>query len=84
MSEMVERVAKAIAMHWGCAPQTYDLNPDVRKDWAGYARAAIEAMREPTPNMILAGMETDAEMTAIAYRAMIDAALKEPASAVVK
>lgn len=50
MSEMVERVAKAIG-----AEIPINAAPDV---WIGVARAAIEAMWEPTEAMVIAGAET--------------------------
>lgn len=78
MTEMVERVARAIAGEdytgfWG--------------DWIDEARAAIEAMREPTPAACVAGGSAytvasggspDGGLDALvpAYRAMIDAALE--------
>lgn len=77
MSEsMVERVAKAIrdceASHDGSLP------------WIEHcARAAIEAMREPTQAMLDAGDEYDMQFVDEGgypweyYRVMIDAALKE-------
>jgi hypothetical protein len=43
--------------------------------WEGYARAAIEAMKEPTAAMMADGVIQDA--TIDKYRAMISAALKE-------
>jgi hypothetical protein len=71
MSEMVERVA--LIMRAACA------QPDT---WENRARAAIEAMREPTEAMIAASnREWDGRMShrsSGAWRAMIDAALAEP------
>lgn len=81
MNEMVERVMKAItdaapAGRWGAAVVT-----------EAQARAAIEAMREPTDDMCRAGcrsifQEPDAEWHAIGvmgegWQAMIDNALGE-------
>jgi hypothetical protein len=67
MPEMIERVARAIARELGeggDAVEYYDI-----------ARAAIEAMREPTPEML------PAEMYEKTYRhiwqKMISAALRE-------
>lgn len=72
MSEMVERVARAVAefneFSWEHCAQSH---------WIDLARAAIEAMREPTEEMIRVGVKYDhecAEADGI-YRAMIDAAL---------
>lgn len=74
MSEdMVERVGKAIEAAWDSGCGFDDL-----------ARAAIEAMRTPTPAMLMAGRKRiAADMlgehcgpdTEKAYQAMIDAAL---------
>jgi hypothetical protein len=75
MSEMIERVALAI-----CG----DDNPaNVLAIHKTRARAAIEAMREPTDAMSAVGceipqwdQETADDGAAAVYRAMIDAALK--------
>lgn len=75
MSEMVERMAKAL-LEVGCDEPNLD-------DYRDMARAAIEAMREPTAVMIAAGDEvipdnaTYEDNAANAYRSMIDAALKD-------
>ena len=65
MSNMVERVARAIAadinqhqLDVGFAMEA-DFNGDLQKDWFLYistARAAIAAMREPSEAMIEAGV----------------------------
>jgi len=81
MSEMIERVRVALQKH-----QTV-----YGPDYEGMARAAIEAMREPTDRMTLAGAEgvnlkgegrwtvdigqIDSDDAELAYRAMISAAL---------
>ncbi len=72
MTDMVERVARAIA----------ECEVDLVKD--GYppvARAAIEAMMEPTPDMLKAGLTADHAMYECAepetvYQAMLRAALE--------
>lgn len=74
MSEMVERVASAIfeTIHYDC-------------DGAGFlsreaARAAIEAMREPTDAMINPGCDAAVNSggnSILVWRAMIDAAINE-------
>jgi hypothetical protein len=79
MSEMVERVAKALN----------EISLEFQEETAElYARAAIEAMREPTPAMMKFGAE-DCGTTDLAstedfefhygevWRSMIDAALNE-------
>ena len=80
MSEMIDRVAAAIdaageyACHDGKLPAHEDMMDKL-------SRAAIEALREPTPAMLHAawksnwqGLSHDIAITA--WRAMIDEALK--------
>lgn len=68
MSEMIERVARAICVAMGHDPDgpSSDVyvegDPDAGTSWAGYrnaARAAIEAMREPTDEMSYAGFQVN-------------------------
>jgi hypothetical protein len=69
MTSMVEKVARAI-----CAKE----EPDGLGNWKFYtdhARAAIEAMMEPTDHMLLLLVNT-ATIASI-YRSMITSALKE-------
>lgn len=66
MSEMIERVAKAIGIAVG-------ENMQASKMWNEAAKAAIEAMREPTEEMKKDQMKICIEE----YKSMIDAALKE-------
>ena len=81
MSEMIERIARALAKEEGYA---YDPLP-----YNARARAAIEAMREPTEEMKRAGCKepiyqcwgrngefTDDESAGDIFTLMIDAALK--------
>lgn len=78
MNEMIERVAKAIGTKV-MGEQSINLNEA--------AKAAIAAMREPTPDMNIAGgiawsnalpkAGTYVDNAAAGYQAMIDAALKE-------
>lgn len=70
MSEMVERVARAIA-------EDQDGMEDYWDAYVNAARAAIAAMREPTDKMIEASLD-DAwtAHTRQLYQRMIDAALK--------
>lgn len=76
MSEMVERVAQAIA---GAVPYTDELPPDgwQKETWLLACRtmagAAIEAMREPTDEMVYALGFKDGPLQA--WTVMIDAAL---------
>ena len=79
MSEMIERVARAI---WKKADEQY-LGTEKMEDCDAIARAAIEAMREPTMEMIAAGAHgsgEDSDRVAIgAWKEMIDAALSAEA-----
>ena len=94
MAEMVERVARAIyeastLVMGDDAPDDWaDIGPDhdkARAEWAKLARAAIEAMREPTNEMTVVGWKFAETRDAILgngeidalWRAMIDAALAE-------
>lgn len=93
MSEVIERVARAICakLHAGdFAREAPTLDAYVSVAWRSYspaARAAIEAMREPTEGVVAAILpvmptpyEKDAARAAIVrdYGIMIDAALKDP------
>jgi hypothetical protein len=86
MSEMIDRVAKAICgasgMRWD------DMLSGARDQFRRDARAAIEAMREPTEAMVKAAQEETychswssrgehIEDPEVAWTAMIDAALGE-------
>lgn len=102
MSEMIERVARAlIETQIRTANELFKISDprrvraeeqiiaSVETGWRMNekdARAAIEAMREPTLEMVLAGLNCDAwadnegnavEMLSGTFTAMIDAALKE-------
>ena len=85
MSEMVERVARSL-YHAHSRNKPYDiLQPEFQRQYEKQARAAIEAMREPTEAMeeagFQAGHEGDGEWEyaspASTYTAMIDAALSQ-------
>lgn len=84
MDDMIEKVARAIcaSMHdefnqWG------ELDSEEKDAFMGGARAAIEAMRQPTAFMADSGDEIFRSILAPRYytipvwRSMIDAALKE-------
>jgi len=100
MTTMIEQVARAIYAKEGNTmrdpgqdfrPMTLDDEPeDARAIYFEYARAAIEAMRKPTPKMLSAagkalspGRRPTEEWISVnakhgvRYRAMIDAALEE-------
>ena len=92
-SEMVERVARAI---WDARESSFPARLRVRfedrltSEVFDMARAAIEAMREPTEAMMVAGGKVDVghawcaagerivdDSAGDVYRGMIDAALKD-------
>jgi hypothetical protein len=75
MSEMIERVARALcSLDWGSLPEG---GGPVFEIYFRQARAAIEAMREPTEGMVLAAIRADADdMPFAQWRAMIDEVLK--------
>jgi hypothetical protein len=76
MIKMIERVARALCEADG---QQYDAGHfgTLRDCYRWEARIAIEAMREPTKGMVLAGIRSDADdFPHAVWRAMIDAALK--------
>jgi hypothetical protein len=67
MSEMIDRVERAMMK----ATRSRDNEPD------NIARAIIEAMRVPTPEMLLAAQQQPGQQTyENIWQAMIDAALK--------
>jgi len=88
MSEMVERVAEA--MWWQLAQKVPGLDrsswaiaavhpsDEPQEHWRTLARAAIEAMREPTDAIMLAAFEPDGEVefARAVWKTMIDEALK--------
>lgn len=76
---MVERVAAAIWAlneHTDC-PEYAQLNRDAKARADSMARAAIEAMREPTEEMFKATRDAHGYDGLAAWSAMIDAALNE-------
>lgn len=82
--DMIERVARAICkdryLDGGTDDDGWsDLTEMQREDYRGNARAAIEAMREPTGEMCEAGdayLVGGKEDLRQVFRAMIDEALK--------
>jgi hypothetical protein len=84
MSEMIERVARALCVAAGQDPDfNYDPHGINRTDDVRWrvnvtkARAAIEAMREPTEGMVYADTVKEWPSDACAaWKAMIDEALK--------
>jgi hypothetical protein len=83
MSEMIERVAKAINDagygHTGEMPHSFfeELSPREKGLLLAMARAAIEAMREPTYEMLQRGHENNfGYCPTQAWKAMIEEALK--------
>ena len=86
--DMVEQVAKAIYdCHKLIQPSSFTweetIEPRHREAWLKYARAAIAAMREPTPAMlkacdsIMGGGFQNSHSDLETWQEMIDAALKE-------
>lgn len=71
MSEMVERVARAIVSETDGAPFQLSLGVAL-----GVARAAIEAMREPTEEMKAVFCSARPETPKTVWHETIDAALK--------
>lgn len=88
MTEMIEMVAKAIqqASFRMIRPGWESLDDAEKEMWRIRARAAIEAMREPTGKMvdagedILIGYDAPSWISADIYRALIDCALSSPLS----
>jgi len=88
--EMIERVARALAVEDACDPDFVDTNGRVQWTYhIGAARAAIEAMREPTEAMMRAsrivttlpdGVDVSRITTwgSNVWPAMIDASLTAP------
>ena len=95
MSEMIERVARAIALAALDDETRSVVDPEnwpVAESYCDMARAAIEAMREPTEAMIDAGVNAKRQnvdvyfdgatvprknVERVIYKDMIDAALSE-------
>ena len=67
MTDMIERVARGL-----CSYSEFMWQDNIPK-----AKAAIEAMREPTDEMVAAGFEPGCFEVRSVYTAMINAALKE-------
>jgi len=86
MSEMIERVARALCRQYelddGFSPEQADRAAagDMHRNFIKAARATIEAMREPTDEMLAAGCAGDQEgsfsKSRMDWQAMIDEALK--------
>jgi hypothetical protein len=82
MDAMVERVAKAMAEPYMWVVRTpAALKREPWREFIPAARAAIEAMREPTEAMENAAITYNDSSILLMYEAMIDAALGEPAKA---
>lgn len=79
MSEMIERVARAL---WADRYPDDEWTAEDERDYLGHARAAIEAMREPTKDMQRAGMlamGADCDCDQVdCWHEMIDAAAAPP------
>jgi hypothetical protein len=79
MSEIVERVAQALANHRSCGRRFTCSGFREGCHCYGDAEVAIAAMREPTEAMVESCPDEDAGLI---WRDMIDAALKPPHGAV--
>lgn len=81
MSEMVERVAKALWEHGGdgSLPRSWKLlHSDKKPEYRHMARAAIEAMRRPTDAMVDVSYDVGCGPGCLeVWVGMIDAALKD-------
>jgi hypothetical protein len=79
MTEMVDRIMRAMNAYKDTLPKTSDDAPFIYSHRKGLARAAIAAMREPTEAMVKkGGSEVDwLRGLTDAWKAMIDAALSE-------
>jgi hypothetical protein len=83
MSEMVERVARAMAADYNIRHDCQHGFDDVffldavRDEWRAAARAAISAMREPTEAMVRAANRNNHPRDEETWRTMVDAALEE-------
>ena len=82
MSEMVERVARALyfSYHPGAPSDIWEeVQPLYRLLCIDSARASIAAMREPTPEMFIATGDAlvPSGDAAACWKAMIDEALRE-------
>jgi hypothetical protein len=85
MSEMVELVARAMAEKqrgwdvWDEISDDSDTDYIGKNEFRDLARAAIEAMREPTEMMMDAGHGEILEQSTLpVWQAMVDEALKTP------
>lgn len=81
MSDMVEKVARAVCIALGHEPEEWAYSERVRERCRRIARAAMQAMREPTKAMLQAGRLNDSEDGASGnpesiWQAMVNAALK--------
>jgi len=83
MSEMIERVARAICRRWHETDyEGENVDRLIDREWSAWkpiAIAAIAAMREPVPGMTDAGYVASDDLHTMydAWQAMIDAALAE-------
>lgn len=92
MNDMIERVAEALwsadaeRCHSKRREPWSDVSESVKDDWRFNARAAIQAMREPTDEMVSSGQSAGqsvqptyltAESTIERWQAMVDTALSE-------
>jgi hypothetical protein len=62
VSDMIERVARALFAEIGWKGISHPAFEEDQELWFGYARAALEAMREPTVEMVAAAFPCEREM----------------------
>ena len=78
---MIEKIAREIYQwQFGSMAGWNDVHPNTRERWTGAARAALEAMKEPTTSMYVAGSDElgkPRKTLPKAWHAMIEAALSE-------
>ena len=81
MTDMVEKVAKALIEQIGSPFTWEEMEPPIRRLWCNHARAAIRALMEPTEEMLKAGETTRhsrlMNMTHNIWQAMLKAALDD-------
>ena len=73
MTDMIEKVARAVGEAFHNKPESTGLANSREEFWSPEARAAIEAMRECTDEMLIAAHSTIFQKEK--WRRMIDAAL---------
>jgi len=74
---VIEKVARAMCLE-SSGYDSWERTPvDIQEAWKKSAKAAIEAMREPSEKMVQAGIDEGLHKPGNWYPAMIDAALED-------